>query len=114
MMRLKGVGTDIVKVERIKNMFIRYGERFLERILTVREFEETTANGLNYESLAGKFAGKEAVIKCLKIPFNPKAVEILHGKNGSPVVTSHKNVLISISHEKDYAVAFAVSTEEEE
>ena len=71
-------------------------------------------------------AGKEAVSKALKMSWeggiNWKDIEIINEKNGIPRVVLHgeakkvanarkiKNIRISISHEKEYAIAFAVTT----
>lgn len=112
-MKIKGIGTDIVSVKRIEAVYKKHGRRFFQRIFTDLEMKEILDRGFSYETIAGKFAGKEAVIKCVGIPFNLKSVEILHNSNGSPYVSNFKNVLLSISHEKEFAVAFAVSMEEE-
>ncbi len=108
---IKGVGIDIVKVKRIKEMEKKYGEKFLERIFTARELQYVKKLSRPYETLAGKFAAKEAVIKATG-KFRPfKKIEILNEKNGKPR-TNIRNIKISVSHEKEYAVAIAIFEEE--
>ena len=67
---------------------------------------------------AGRFAAKEAIKKCIlstgkvdQIGFNE--IEILPGKNGEPIVSlieklSYIKLEVSISHEKEYAIAMAL------
>ncbi len=110
-----GVGADIIKTERIKNA----GRRFEEYAFTKAELD---AAGGRAESLAGNFAAKEAVSKAFGTGFRGfglKDIEILRDKMGKPYVRlgdrakefSHLRISISISHEKEYAAAFAVCEE---
>ncbi len=77
-------------------------------------------------TMAGKFAAKEAVMKALGVFFasgvSLRDIEILNRPSGMPYVKLNtrltpkivgKKVLISISHEKKYAVALAVISDEE-
>ncbi len=109
---IKGVGIDIVKVDRIKKMKENYGIKFLERIYTKNEIRYAMKLSRPFETLAGKFAAKEAIIKATgkKIPFNE--IEILNRADGAPF-TNIANVKISVSHEKEYATAIAIFEEEE-
>ena len=117
------VGTDIVKVERIKNILERYDEKFLNRIFTKEEMEYTRYKNKSFTTVSGMFAGKEAVLKVLGIGMGKiswKDIEIIHDKKGKPSVRLRgkgysifsgktiDNIHISISHEKDYAIAYAV------
>ncbi len=108
---IKGVGVDIVKISRIKYMVNRYGERFLKRIYSDRELAYAKRYKMPFERLAGKFAAKEAIIKAKgsSTPFNK--IEILNKKNGMPY-TNIKNIKVSISHESEFAIAFAIYEEE--
>ena len=78
----------------------------------------------NLESIAGLFAAKEAVAKCLGFGFrnfSPRDIEICHDTKNAPLVKLHSDALkissqlkitdikLSISHEKDYAIAFAIA-----
>ena len=67
---------------------------------------------------AGRFAAKEAIKKCIlssgtidSLDF--KDIEVLPKSNGAPIVTkinkiSYNELQVSISHEKDYAIAMAM------
>ncbi len=58
------VGTDIIEIKRIKQLAERYPQ-FWERILTSAERNIVFLGGNPWESLAGRFAAKEAILKCL-------------------------------------------------
>lgn len=118
------VGIDICSIDRIRSTYDKYGSRFLEKILT--------ANELNYvmsrqkrrmETLAGRFAAKEAVAKVLGVGLRGvswKEIEIDRHPSGAPLVVLHGRALslakslnlthfeVSLSHEKEFAVASAV------
>ncbi len=108
---IKGVGTDIVRVNRIKAMAEKYGERFFNRVYSEKELLHANNFKNAFEHLAGKFAAKEAIIKAsgTKLPLNK--IEILNEKSGKPY-TNIRNIKVSVSHEKEYAIAFATYEEE--
>ncbi len=112
-MRISGIGVDIVNVKRFSILLDTYSDRFLKRIFTENEISELKDRALRHESVAGLFAAKEAVIKALGLPFRMQSVEILHKNNSSPYVSSHSNVMVSISHDGEYALAFAVAYDTE-
>lgn len=116
------VGTDIIEVVRIKNA-IEANEKFAETVFTCKEIEYCESKKINkYQHYAARFAAKEAVFKaisnCLddKYSISWRNVEILNDKNGRPYINfidieiKLKDVDISLSHIKDYAVANAVVT----
>lgn len=110
------LGCDIVEMERIKSAYGRFGQRFLNKILSEREqavFYKRNKNGLNF--LAGRFAAKESVSKSLKtgmrgIGFSD--IEILPVRSGAPEVyvkgVKRPDIEVSISHGKDYAIAVSI------
>lgn len=114
------VGVDIVEIERVKRALARFGERFLQRVYT--DEERRRYAGAPAE-LAVRFAGKEAVSKVLGTGFagvSWREIEILNDRLGKPVVRLRgraearaiqlgiQQVEISLSHSREYAVAFAV------
>ena len=119
-----GVGTDIVEVERIGRAFLRRPEKFIQKILAIEEIEKKPVNR-EIEYLARRFAAKEAISKVLGtgmqfgVSFGDIVILTDH-KTGQPLVelkghakqqASKKGInriLISISDERDYAMAFAV------
>jgi holo-[acyl-carrier protein] synthase len=114
------VGVDIIEIQRIEQAIASWKNAFLERIYTRTELEHYR-NRTN--SLAARFAGKEAVMKTLGIGATGikwQDIEILSNANGAPLVNLYgkaKNkareigiteLAISLSHSKRYAVAFVV------
>ena len=114
---IKGVGTDIIEISRIENA----RESFFKSTYTDREL--TKLHGNKFNSLAGMFAAKEAVAKALGagfMGFAPKDIEIVQDEKGKPFCFLNngaeerfkeiggENVYISISHDRENAVAFAV------
>ena len=101
-----GIGTDIIEIKRIK-------ENIVEHVLTKEEKEiYYSKNGKKkIQYLAGRFAAKEAIIKAICPYENPHMLEIniYNDLNGKPIV-KYKNyeIMISISHEDNYAIAFAI------
>jgi holo-[acyl-carrier protein] synthase len=125
-MRSLKVGTDICSIERIKQAYERFGERFLDRILTPNEKRYVLGRGKRLvESLAGRFAAKEAVSKALGVGLRGvawKEIEIGRAPSGAPHVILHGRARkiadhlqlnqfeISISHEREYSIAFVVAS----
>ncbi|SFD21262.1 holo-ACP synthase [Clostridium uliginosum] len=119
-----GIGTDIIEIDRIKNI-IEKTPNFLQRFFTVKEIEYFKLKGLKANTVAGNFAGKEAVSKALGTGFRGfglKDIEILRDDLGKPIVNlSHKisevlkikelNIFISISHSNKDAIAYVVLEE---
>lgn len=118
---IRGIGTDIVDIERIQTVLERQGERFVQRILTPAERAEYQRRGEPVAFLANRFAGKEAVAKALGTGIADgvtfQQIEILPGERGAPVVqlteraaqlAQTDQVLLSLTDERRSAVAFAL------
>jgi len=119
---IKGVGIDIVKIERITKVTQKWKDRFEEKILTPGEKEcGRSRKKAKLTYLAGRFAAKEAVRKSLGVPIDWQDIEILPEKNGKPSVNLRgkakrvisekgvKQVMVSLSHDGDYVIAQAVT-----
>lgn len=107
---MKSVGIDIVENERIKKVL---NETFLNYLLSEDEIKiyRKYSGERAVQFVAGRFAAKEAVIKALagETPVERKEIVVLNNEDGSPYVQLKDYILkISISHEKNYAVAIAV------
>jgi holo-[acyl-carrier protein] synthase len=113
------LGIDIINVERIRAALARFGARFSKRILTDAEKAYVRDRP---ETLAGRWAAKEAVSKVLGLGVRGvgwREIEIVRLPTGQPSVRLHDRALrraeqlgmegiaVSISHERDYAVAVA-------
>ena len=121
------IGIDIVSTERISKNINDDKTRFIKRIYTEDEINYCQSKEKISHHFAGRLAGKEAVSKALKMSWdkgiNWRDIEIINEKNNIPKVILHgeakkvadeRNIIdieISISHEKDYAIAFAMTIE---
>ena len=117
-----GIGTDIVKIERIKNAAEKWGDSFVEKILTTREISYCFGKNDPYPSLAVRFAAKEALIKAIggEVPVKMKDIEVLNDSKGRPSIKvsnqlkmffEEKKIAgchLSLSHEKEFGVAYVV------
>lgn len=119
-------GTDICSVNRMQESIDRLGEKFLHRVFTKKEIDYCEARKMaKYESYAARFAGKEAVFKAIGPSKDSNAtfteVEILNEESGRPYVVLHGELAkiaddymldVSLSHEKEYAIAMCVMSGE--
>jgi holo-[acyl-carrier protein] synthase len=64
-----GIGTDVVKVERIKQVYERHPERFVERLLLPPELKAFRSYSRPVRFLAMRFAAKEAIVKAMGTGF---------------------------------------------
>lgn len=111
---IKGIGIDIVEIKRVKNLLKKYGKSFLNRTFTKKEIEYCHNKPNPAQHYAGRFAAKEALIKALGKPLTLKDIEVINKKNSRPEiklyksassVLKRKNILLSISHDHEYAIA---------
>jgi holo-[acyl-carrier protein] synthase len=111
---MKGLGSDIVNIQRIEKLYLRFGRKLLTRLLSKQEIiifdKRHPTHQLPY--LAKRFAAKEAYIKAINSKPSPafNEISILNDRNGCPQIYIDdqlaKNTLISLSD--DYPYAFAV------
>ncbi len=115
------VGTDIVEVDRVKKA-IEANPEFVNRVFTDKEISYCEGtNNMKYQHYAVRFAGKEAAFKAVShmlkdnYEISWKNLEITNAENGRPIATFINNenpqlkdiaIDISLSHVKDYAVAY--------
>lgn len=113
---ITGVGADIVEVSRLRRALARDG--FATRVFTEAERRYCSSSGNPDQSFAGRFAAKEAAAKSLGRSMSWLDVEVLPDEHGKPVVSLHnraaeiaagREILMSISHCRTYAVAYAVA-----
>jgi holo-[acyl-carrier protein] synthase len=116
------IGTDIIEIERIREVIGRWGERFLDRVYTE---EERGIYGHRIHSLAASFAAKEAVMKVLgtgNLGVAWREIEVLYHDGGKPYIRLNgraekearklgiKEIDVSLSHCKEYATAVAIGS----
>jgi len=117
-----GIGTDLIEIARMDKA-IKRTPSFMSKIFTERENEYFRNKHDKPETIAGVFAAKESVSKALGTgfrTFTPKDIEIIHNDLGKPQVILYNEAKelgktlgictlhITISHCKDYAVAYAI------
>ncbi len=95
------VGIDIVEVARIAKAVERHGDRFLNKVFTEEEIEYVEGKKGAHQSLAGRFAAKEAFIKALGVKPDWKEIQVSEVK-GKPFILyrGERYGGVSISHEK--------------
>jgi holo-[acyl-carrier protein] synthase len=64
-----GIGTDVVRLERIQRLYERYGEHFVERLLLPAEAAAFRGQARPVRFLAMRFAAKEAIVKAMGTGF---------------------------------------------
>ena len=116
-------GIDLVDFKRIEQMLERHEDRFLDRVFTSAEQAYANSNRDSTQTLAGRFAAKEAVLMGTgwrgKIAWTD--IEVLNNPSGQPEVTVRgevekiaaslgvKQISVSITHTANFAIASAVA-----
>ncbi|MDD5250537.1 MAG: holo-ACP synthase [Rhodocyclaceae bacterium] len=118
-----GVGTDIVAVVRLVELYSRHGEKGVGKLLAPEERADCLASADPGRFLAKRFAAKEALGKALglgvRAPATLPAIAVGHDAHGKPefryapelaayLAARGLSAHLSISDERDYAVAFVV------
>lgn len=117
-----GVGIDLVKIERMREVVEKWGRKFLERVFTEGEISYCYEKKEPYISLAVRFAAKEALIKAMgsevSVPLTD--IEVMNFGSGKPFIKvngklekffKEKSIIqthLSLSHEREYGVACVV------
>lgn len=118
---IRGLGTDILEISRMRSSIERHGQHFLNRLFSQAEQDYCYKFQDPSPHFAGRFAAKEAIAKALGTGFGAHLawhdIEIINDDLGKPVVhfsetirKKHNNphILISISHCTEYAMATAI------
>ena len=115
---IKGIGCDVTKIDRVERLMS--DTRFIRKVFTPAEQSYVSAKSV--QTAAGLWAAKEAVSKALGTGFDGfsmRDIEIGH-EQSKPYVKLHngaqkslerlcgKQISISISHEENVAIAFAI------
>lgn len=124
-MNVIGIGTDIVETLRIAQMIERHGELFLRRVYTEAEIDYCSARKAATQHYAGRWAAKEAVLKALGTGWARgirwRDIEVQNELGGRPHIVLEggalevsrrlgiDEMLISISHCRSHATAYALA-----
>ena len=113
-------GVDLIEIPRVGQVLERFGQRFLDRVFTPGEIAYCRGRPPN---LAARFAAKEATMKALGTGVRGvgwKDIEVVRHESGAPSIKLHgraerraqrlgvQEVALSLSHSREYAVAFVV------
>lgn len=123
-MSIIGIGTDLVKISRIKKVYKKYPQGFSERILHVNELPILKEHPSPKTFIAKRFAAKEALAKALGTGIAKgvsfRDIEVSNDDNGQPKLTLHgetkkvaeklgvKRIFISLTDEVKYAIAYVI------
>jgi holo-[acyl-carrier protein] synthase len=117
-----GIGIDIIRTDRMKEIIDKWGQKFLARVFTENEISYCYQKRTPYLSLAVRFAAKEAFIKAIgsKVPVSLTDIEVVNIDSGEPLLLLSnrleyfiktnliKKAHLSISHEHEYGVACVI------
>jgi holo-[acyl-carrier protein] synthase len=119
-----GSGIDLVEIGRIKQSVDRYGKRFLDRVYTAAEQAYCLRKRNSAESLAARFAAKEAGAKALGTGISYGVswleIEVVREPGGKPTLEFHgraaqiaaqlgvARAALSITHTAELAMASVV------
>ena len=116
-----GIGIDLVRIERMKDVVDKWGKKFIQRVFTKDEISYCyEKEPLSFSR--SPFCGKEALIKAIgsEVVVPLTDIEVISSENGKPVIKVNgklkrffeekaiKQASISLSHEKDYGIACVV------
>jgi holo-[acyl-carrier protein] synthase len=128
-MGVRGVGVDLVRVPRLREVIGRWNERFLRRVFTDGEIAYCRGRRDPVIHFAARFAAKEAGMKALGTGFSLgvqwRDLEVrrepgqaptleLHGRTrGLSLALGGRRMLLALSHDGDYALAHAVLVDDD-
>lgn len=123
-MDIRGIGIDVVEVDRIERALSRWGDVFVSRVFTPHEDERARHPRARSQRLAARFAAKEAVMKALGLGWRTMAwheIEIRNDPLGRPAVVltggaaraaeqrGIGTIHITLSHTRSLALASALA-----
>ena len=125
MANILGIGTDIIECLRIAQMIERHGEMFITRVYTDYEIQYCQQRKSATQHFAGRWAAKEAILKALGTGWQKgiswRDLEVRNDVAGKPIVALRggardvceargiADMLVSISHCRTHAVAYAMA-----
>jgi holo-[acyl-carrier protein] synthase len=128
-MTVLGVGIDIVECLRIAQIIERHGELFIHRVYTDHEIQYCRSRKSATQHFAARWAAKEAVLKAMGTGWRRgiawRDIEVRNTAGGKPVVALRggaretlersgiREMLISMSHCRSHATAYALALGEE-
>ncbi len=128
-MNVRGIGVDLVKIPRMRDVIARWDARFLARVFTDQEIAYCRARRDPVPHFAARFAAKEAGLKALgtglRLGVRWRELEVRRARGEAPqLVLSGRSreigrqrggtrMLLAITHDGDYALAQAMLIDDE-
>jgi holo-[acyl-carrier protein] synthase len=119
-----GIGIDLVENDRIGKIIGRWGSKFLQRVFSDKEIQYCGKHIQSSIHYGARFAAKESFLKALGIGLGSgvklKDIEVMHDKNGKPVldfrdgakaqieIRKITKIHLSLTHTKKYATAVVI------
>lgn len=121
---IAGTGIDIVEIPRMHDAIKKWGDSFISKVFTAREVKYSTSKRFSAQHFAARFAAKEAVVKAFgepsKFPIRWTDIEVVNDAEGKPVIEFRggamklkktkkiDEIVVSMSHSKNYAIASVI------
>jgi holo-[acyl-carrier protein] synthase len=128
-MAVRGIGVDLVKIPRMREVIARWEERFLRRVFTEGEIAYCRARRDPVPHFAARFAAKEAGMKALgtglRLGVKWREFEVRRERGEAPTLVLHgrsrelslarggRRMLLALTHEGEYALAQAMLVDDE-
>ena len=128
-MVVRGVGVDLVRIPRMRQTIARWDERFLRRVFTEQEIDDCRSRRDPAPHFAVRFAAKEAGMKALgtglRLGVTWRDLEVRRAPDQAPTLELHgrtrelglarggRRMLLSLSHDGDYALAHALLVDDD-
>lgn len=128
-MVVRGVGVDLVRIPRMRQSIARWDERFLRRVFTEQEIDDCRSRRDPAPHFAARFAAKEAGMKALgtglRLGVTWRDLEVRRAPDQAPTLELHgrtrelglarggRRMLLSLSHDGDYALAHALLVDDD-
>ena len=128
-MVVRGVGVDLVRIPRMRRTIARWDDRFLRRVFTEQEIDDCRSRRDPAPHFAARFAAKEAGMKALgtglRLGVTWRDLEVRRAPDQAPTLELHgrtrelglarggRRMLLSLSHDGDYALAHALLVDDD-
>ena len=128
-MAVRGVGVDLVRIPRMRDVITRWDERFLRRVFTEQEIAYCRGRRDPVPHFAARFAAKEAGMKALgtglRLGVKWRELEVRRERGQAPTLELHgrtrelslarggRRMLLALSHDGDYAIAQALLVDDD-
>ena len=123
-MIVRGIGVDLTRIPRLREVVARWNDRFLQRVFTEQELDYCRRRRDPIPHLAARFAAKEATLKALgtglRMGVKWRELEVRRERGQAPTMVlsgrcraiaeakGGRRVLLSLTHDGDYAMAQAM------